>query len=82
MPTTLDTARPQLRRKSLLRFRVRFLKELANSTGYRVSACQASFDVDAADQRSAIEHAKQQLCAERRITDWRITADRVEVETV
>jgi hypothetical protein len=83
MPTMLEPARPRGGRdRRVLRYRVRFLKDLANSTGYRVAACQASFDVEAAEQRLAVELAKQQLCAARRITDWRITADRVEVDQV
>ena len=83
MPTSLQPAQPRGGRyRPPPRFHVRFLKELPNSTGHRVVACQASFMIEAATQGLAVEVAKQRLCAARRISDWRISADRVEVDSL
>jgi hypothetical protein len=83
MPTRLQPAQPRVGPYgSPPRFHVRFLKELPNSTGHRVVACQASFMIEAATQGLAVEVAKQRLCATRRISDWRISADRFEVDSL
>jgi len=71
-------ARPHGRR--LRRYQVRFYKDLSNGIGRRVTACQALVDVDAVDSRSAAEVAKERFCAARRIANWRVHADRVEVQ--
>ncbi len=62
------------------RFQVRFYKEVTSDTGQDFDACQATFDIDAADEHAAVERAKQRFCGERQIRAWTVNADRLEVE--
>jgi len=62
------------------RFQVRFYKEVTSDTGQDVDACQASFDIDASDEHSAVERAKRRFCKQRQISNWTVNADRVEIE--
>lgn len=62
------------------RFQVRFYKAVTSDTGQDVDACQASFEIEASDERGAVEHAKRRFCNERQISNWSVHADRVEVQ--
>jgi hypothetical protein len=64
------------------RFQVRFYKEVTSDTGQDIDACQATFDLKAATEQSAVEQAKRRFCEEHQIRNWQVHADRIEVEAL
>ena len=62
------------------RFRITFSKRICGDTGQIVHAPQGSFLVDAADGGAAVQIAIRHFCRLRRIANWRLNADRLEVD--
>ena len=65
----------------MARYHVCFFKAVTTDTGQDVDALQATIDVEAADEKHAVELAKERFCGDRGIGHWRHNADRIEVET-
>ena len=63
------------------RFHVRFFKGVITDTGQDIDAVQHVVEVDAEDEKQAVDAAKEAFCLERGISDWRVNAERIEVET-
>ncbi len=63
------------------RFRVRFFKGVITDTGQDIDAVQHTVEIDAPDEKQAMEAAKEAFCAERGIKDWRVNAERIEIES-
>jgi hypothetical protein len=64
------------------RYRVRFLKTLADSSGHARACLQRSFDVDAAGPEAAVTNAQEAFCSLMQISDCRFYADIFDVERV
>jgi hypothetical protein len=64
------------------RYRVRFLKVVANDTGHEQEICQREVEVDAPDVPEAVAAACTAFCAAEQCPDWRRHADRLQVEPV
>lgn len=65
----------------MLSFDVRFIKMVCDDTGHEHRACQASFSVLAPSLAEAIKQAEEDFCSQRRIRDWTLFADAVELKS-
>jgi hypothetical protein len=64
------------------RFRVKFLKKIADATGHEHKMCQREFDVEAESETAAIEQAKSLFSSAEHSSDWSLRADAIEVEAL
>jgi hypothetical protein len=62
-------------------FDVRFIKTVCDDTGHEHRACQAAFTVDAASLTEAVTRAETDFCSQKRVRDWTIFADAVELRS-
>ncbi|UVO35590.1 hypothetical protein KUL72_29795 [Bradyrhizobium arachidis] len=62
-------------------FSVRFMKIVCDDAGGEHRACQAAFRVDAASLSAAAQQAETDFCRQRRVRDWTIFADVLELRT-
>jgi hypothetical protein len=64
------------------RFRVKFVKNIADATGHEHKMCQREFDIDADTEAAAIEQAKELFSTAEHSGDWSLRADTIEVEAI
>ncbi len=64
----------------MARYRVRFLKTIADSSGHLQACPQHSLEVAAGSSDEAVAAAQQAFCAAMRISDCHFYADAFEVE--
>lgn len=76
MGTTEGASEPE-QEGTMGRYVVKFVKRVSGDNGYQREACQFLCDVDAPDEPTAIEKAKQRFCRENRLTHWTLHADEV-----
>jgi hypothetical protein len=62
-------------------FDVRFIKTVCDDTGHEHRACQAAFNVTAPTLAEAVRQAEADFCRQKRIRDWTIFADAVELKS-
>jgi hypothetical protein len=65
----------------MLLFDVRFIKTVCDDTGHEHRACQAMFSVQAPSLAEAIKAAEVSFCRQKRIDDWTVFADAVELRS-
>lgn len=64
------------------RFRVKFLKKVADATGHEHNMCQREFEFEAESETAAIEQAKSLFSSAEHSDDWNLRADAIEVEAI
>ena len=62
------------------RYIVKFLKDVLGANGHQAEICQNCIDVDAPNEKGAMETAKQMFCEREALTNWSVHADRIEVK--
>jgi hypothetical protein len=62
-------------------FDVRFIKTVCDDTGHEHRACQAMFSVQAPSLMEAVRQAEARFCRQKRIHDWTVFADAVELKS-
>lgn len=62
-------------------FDVRFIKTVCDDTGHEHRACQAMFSVQAPSLTEAVRQAEASFCRQKRIHDWTMFADAVELKS-
>jgi hypothetical protein len=62
------------------RYVVLFMKDVLGGNGRHIEICQSSLEVDAVNENQATELAKQKFCEAKRLREWSLHADRVEVK--
>jgi hypothetical protein len=70
---------PKIGDLDMLSFDVRFIKTVCDDTGHEHRACQAAFSVEAPSLMEAIRQAEATFCRQKRVHDWTIFADAVEL---
>jgi hypothetical protein len=60
-------------------FEIRYIKKLCDGSGHERDACQTVTMVDAPSAHEALRLAELQACGSRRLADWTIFADAVEL---
>lgn len=65
----------------MLSFDVRFIKTVCDDTGHEHRACQAVFNVKAPSLIEAVRQAEADFCRQKRVHDWTIFADAVELKS-
>ena len=65
----------------MLSFDVRFIKTVCDDTGHEHRACQAEFSVQASSLTEAVKRAELDFCRQKRVHDWTIFADAVELKS-
>ena len=62
------------------RFRVRFLKTVANDTGHESKICQREMEIEANDMEQAMARARERFCVLEGVSDWTLHAEAIEIE--
>lgn len=62
------------------RFVTHFMKNVIGENGREKEICQCIIEVEAAGETEATELAKQKFCETRRLSDWSLHADRLQVK--
>ena len=65
----------------MLSFDVRFIKTVCDDTGHEHRACQAAFNVQAPSLSEAVKQAEADFCRQKRVQDWTMFADAVELKS-
>ena len=60
-------------------FEIRYIKRLCDDSGHEHDACQSLAMVEAASAHEALRLAELQACGSRRLADWTIFADAIEL---
>ena len=64
-------------------FRIRFCKELDDSTGHAFHTCQGEVTIrSAANRDDAVATAKREFERQRKIASWRVYATSIECEEI
>jgi len=64
-------------------YRIRFMKDLVNSSGHNFHCCQEAIEIRAAKSRErAIEAAKHRFERRRAVPHWTLHAHTIEVEEI
>jgi hypothetical protein len=63
-------------------YRVTFFKTLVDSTGHPVDAVQGAIELRASNTQSAMDRARLAFAECKHVTDWRLRADYMNVETL
>lgn len=61
-------------------YRVSFFKNLTDSTGHTVDACQGVIEVHAPNEERAIDEARIEFAELKQVITWRLRADYAKVE--
>ena len=61
------------------RYVVLFMKDVLGGNGRELAICQSSVEIDAPSESQATELAKLKFCQSKRLCEWSLHADRVEV---
>lgn len=63
-------------------YRVAFFKTVQDSTGHPHNCCQGTIDVNAENEESAIASASRRFAELGGVEDWRLRAERAQVEAL
>jgi hypothetical protein len=61
------------------RFIISFMKDVLGGNGRQMEICQGSLEVDASNESSATELAKQKFCEHEALCNWWLHADSIQV---
>jgi len=62
-------------------FVVSFMKDVLGNNGRQIEICQSTVEIDAPSEGMAAELAKQRFCKAKRLCEWSLHADRIQVKT-
>jgi hypothetical protein len=62
-------------------FDVSFMKMVCDDTGHEHRTCQATISLEAASLTDAARRAEADFCRQKRVHDWTIFADAVEIRS-
>jgi hypothetical protein len=60
-------------------FVVSFMKDVLGGNGRQIEICQRLLEIDAANEGTARELAKQKFCETERLCEWSLRADRIQI---
>ena len=63
----------------MTRYVARFMKNVLGENGHEAEVCQSSIEIEALSQADAAELAKIRFCECKRLKDWSLHADRVQI---